>query len=78
MFFGLKSQKFIACSIVLRFSITERLVPQAWEEVRKFEDDFKDDLEEDVREQLKSILDLCSDFKSGNNLLSLILCLVEN
>ena len=52
------------------FSITERSVPQAKEEVRKFEDDLKDDLEEEDRERLKSVLDLCSNLKLGDDSLS--------
>ena len=45
-------------------------MPWAKKEVRKFEDDFKDDLEEEEREPLKSVLDLCSDLKLGNDSLS--------
>ena len=40
---------------------------QPKEEVRKFEDDLKDDLEKEERERLKSVLDLYSNFKLGNN-----------
>ena len=61
--------KSFASSIFLIFLITERKVPQAKEEVQKFEDDLKDDLEEE-RERLKSVLDLCSNLKLGNDSLS--------
>ena len=64
--------KSFVCSIFLILSITGRLAPQAKEVVGKFEDDLKDDLKEEERERLKSVLDLCSNLKLGNDSLSLI------